>query len=231
MKRILSSAAISAVCLLAALPAQASTVSSSSNPLSTITDFLNQAQQSIQQYAQTIEEKVGAFGEEFQQIAEETAGDLGLIDPAEARKKAETILDPNSTTYNAGLAANLMDGQSARASASAILSDDGQSKQVEAYEGTQGSVEAVSQLAETAQGDEVTQNVMKRIAQQGADTTQVLGAVRGDLLKLNEQTALGNVQLSNLSQTLDGETKRQNSQFTGAGYSNLRLAAQSTLMR
>ncbi len=229
MKKILSSAAISAVCLLAALPAQASPGGSSSNPLSGITDFLNQAQQSIQQYAQTIEEKVGAFGEEFQQIAEETAGDLGLIDPAEAREKAEAILDPNSATYNAGLAANLMDGQSARASASAILSDDGQSKQVEAYEGTQGSVEAVSQLAFTAQGDEVTQNVMKRIAQQGADTTQVLGAVRGDLLKLNEQTALSNVQLSNVSQTLDGETKRQNSQFTGAGYSNLRLAAQGKL--
>jgi hypothetical protein len=229
MKKIFTGAALSAALILAALPAKASTGSSSSNPFSGITDFLNQAQQSIQEYTQTITEKVGAFGQQFQQIAEDTAGDLGLIDPGKAREQAENIVNPDNATYNAGAAVNEMDRQSARASASSILSEDGQTQQVDAYEGTQTSVDTVGEKASTAQGDDVTQNVMKRIADQNAATTEVLGGVRSDLLKMNEQTAQTNVQLSNVSRSLDGQTAAKNAESIGTGYGNLRTASQAGL--
>ena len=229
MRKIFTGAALSAALILAALPVQASTGNSSSNPLSGITDFLNQAQQSIQEYTQTLEEKVGAFGQQFQQIAEDTAGDLGLIDPGKAREQAENIVNPDNATYNAGAALNEMDRQSARASASSILSEDGQTQQVDAYEGTQTSVDTVGEKAQTAQGDEVTQNVMKRIADQNAATTEVLGGVRSDLLKMNEQTAQTNVQLSNVSRSLDGQTAVKNAESIGAGYGNLKTASQAGL--
>ena len=229
MKRILESTALSVVLILTTNPANAATNGSNSNPLSGITDWLNQAKESVEKYAKTLTDKVSAFGKEFEQIAQDTVGDLGLIDPAKAREEAEKIIDPNSATYNTGAAANEMERQSARASASSILSEDGQTQQVNAYQGTQDSVNAVGQQSQTAQGDNVTQNVMKRIAQQNTETAQVLGGVRSDLLKMNEQSAQTNVQLSNVSRSIDGQTAAKNAEQIGAGYTNLRTASQAGL--
>ncbi len=226
MKKILSAAALSAALILVGSPAKAA---DNSNPLSSITDWLDQAKQSIDQYTKTLTEKVNAIGKEFQDIAKNATGELGLIDPALARSNAEKIVDPNSPTYKAGTAANEVDRQSARGSASAVLSQEGQQQQAGAYQGTQDSVKSVDQQAQTAQGDEVTQNVMKRIAQQNADTSQVLGGVRSDLLKMNEQTAQTNVQLSNVSRSLDGQTAAKNAEQIGAGYSNLRTGSRAAL--
>ena len=226
MKKFLSAAALSAALILVGSPAKAA---DNSNPLSSITDWLDQGKQSIDQYTKTLTEKVNAIGKEFQDIAKNATGELGLIDPALARSNAEKVVNPNSPTYSSGTAANEVDRQSARGSASSILSQDGQQQQKSAYQGTQDSVKSVDQQAQTAQGDEVTQNVMKRIAQQNADTSQVLGGVRSDLLKMNEQTAQTNVQLSNVSRTLDGQTAAKNAEQIGAGYSNLRTASRASL--
>ena len=226
MKKFLSAAALSAALILVGSPAKAA---DNSNPLSSITDWLDQAKQSIDQYTKTLTEKVKAIGQEFQDIAKNATGELGLIDPALARSNAEKVVNPNSPTYSSGAVANEVDRQSARGSASSILSQDGQQQQAGAYQGTQDSVKAVDDQAQTAQGDEVTQNVMKRIAQQNADTSQVLGGVRSDLLKMNEQTAQTNVQLSNVSRTLDGQTAAKNAEQIGAGYSNLRTGSRAAL--
>jgi hypothetical protein len=226
MKKILSAAAMSAALILVGSPAKAA---DNSNPLSSITDWLDQAKQSIDQYTKTLTEKVNAIGKEFQDVAKNATGELGLIDPALARSNAEKIADPNSPTYKAGTAANEVDRQSARGSASSILSQDGQQQQAGAYQGTQDSVKSVDQQAQMAQGDEVTQNVMKRIAQQNSDTSQVLGGVRSDLLKMNEQTAQTNVQLSNVSRSLDGQTAAKNAEQIGAGYGNLRTGSRAAL--
>jgi hypothetical protein len=172
MKKFLSAAALSAALVLVGSPARAA---DNSNPLSSITDWLDQAKQSIDQYTKTLTEKVNAIGQEFQDIAKNATGELGLIDPAKTRSNAEKVVNPNSPTYSSGAVANEVDRQSARGSASSILSQDGQQQQAGAYQGTQDSVKSVDQQAQTAQGDEVTQNVMKRIAQQNADTSQVLG--------------------------------------------------------
>jgi len=226
MKKILSAAALSAALILVGSPAKAA---DNSNPLSSITDWLDQAKESVEKYAKTLTDKVSAIGQEFQDIAKNATGELGLVDPAQARSNAEKIVDPNSPTYKAGTAANEVDRQSARGSASSILSQDGQQQQAGAYQGTQDSVKSVDDQAQTAQGDEVTQNVMKRIAQQNADTSQVLGGVRSDLLKMNEQTAQTNVQLSNVSRSLDGQTAAKNAEQIGAGYSNLRTGSRAAL--
>jgi opacity protein-like surface antigen len=226
MKKILSAAALSAALILAASPADAAT---NSNPLSGITDWLESAKQSVEKYTKTLTEKVAGLGKEFEQIAQNATGDLGLIDPAKARSNAEKVVNPDSATYKSGVVANEIERQSARASVNSILSQDGQTQQAGAYQATQNSVNAVGQQSETAQGDNITQNVMKRIAQQNAETSQVLGGVRSDLLKMNEQAAQTNVQLSNVSRTLDGQTAAKNAEQVGVGYSNLKTASQAGL--
>jgi hypothetical protein len=46
---------------------------------------------------------------------------------------------------------------------------------------------------------------------------------------MNEQAAQSNVQLSNISQTVDGQTAAKNAEQIGAGYSNLKTASQAGL--
>ena len=56
MKKILGATVLSVVLVLAASPAQAGTNESNSNPLSGITDWLNQAKESVEKYAQVLKE-------------------------------------------------------------------------------------------------------------------------------------------------------------------------------
>jgi hypothetical protein len=86
-----------------------------------------------------------------------------LADSTQAREKSkEAALDSPSAEYKGETVANEVDRQNANASSEAVISQDGQKQQVQAYEQTQTNVETTGQFAEEAQGDEVTQNVMVR---------------------------------------------------------------------
>jgi hypothetical protein len=62
MKKILSVAALSAALILVGSPAKAA---DNSNPLSSITDWLDQAKESVENYTKTLTEKVNAIGKEI----------------------------------------------------------------------------------------------------------------------------------------------------------------------
>jgi hypothetical protein len=210
--------------------AQSSSTGGSSNPLSSLTDWLNGQIKSVQKYADQFSETIASLGEEFKGVTDGVMGDLGLADSTQAREKSkEAALDSPSAEYKGETVANEVDRQNANASSEAVISQDGQKQQVQAYEQTQGNVESTEQFAEEAQGDEVTQNVMKRIASQNAETSKVLGGMRANSLKQTEQAAQANKQLTNISRTVDGQTQRDNNQAIGGGYSNLRTASQATL--
>lgn len=224
MKKFLSAVAMSTALILVANPAQASPQNGGSNPLSGLMGWLNEATQKVEEYANSIKDKLAPLGEEFEKIADNAIGQLGLPDPMKVREEADKVVS-DSPIHATGGVANEIDRQSARASASSILSEEGQELQVQAYEGTQQSIETVDQQSKTADQQVVTQNVMKQIAAQNAETSKVLGGMRSDLLKMNEQQAQGNVQLGNISNTLDGQKAAQNAERVGAGFSNLRTAS------
>jgi hypothetical protein len=217
--------------MTAPAPAQAATGGGgSSNPLSSLTDWFNGQLKSVQKYADQFSDTIASLGDEFKGVTDGLMGDLGLADSTQARKKsADAALDSPSPEYKGETVANEVDRQNANASSEAVISQEGQKQQKEAYEQTQTNVETNQQLAEQAQGDEVTQNVMKRIASQTAESSKVLAGIRADSLKQTEQAAQSNKQLTNISRTMDGQTQRDNSQMIGGGYSNLRTASQATL--
>ncbi|HAA31998.1 MAG TPA: hypothetical protein DCE56_35225 [Cyanobacteria bacterium UBA8553] len=211
-------------------PAHAAPSGSNSDPISSLTDWFNNQLKAVQGYADKFSETIGSLGDEFKGITDGLMGDLGLADSTKAREKSkDASLDSNSPEYKGETAANEVDRQNATASSEAVLSEDGQKQQAKAYDQTQTSVENNQQYAEQAQGDEVTQNVMKRIASQTAETSNVLGGLRADSLKQTEQGAQTNKQLTNLSRTVDGQTQQSNYQAIGGGYSNLRTASQASL--
>jgi hypothetical protein len=80
MKKILDSTALSVLLILTTKPANAATTGNNYNPLSGIIDWLNQGKDSVEKYAKTLTDKVITFGYIFSQIAQDTAGDLDLIE-------------------------------------------------------------------------------------------------------------------------------------------------------
>lgn len=217
---------------VASAPAQAASSSSggSSNPFSSLTDWFNNQLKSVQKYADQFSEKFASLGDEFKDVTKGLVGDLGLADSTQAREKSkDASLDSNDPAYKGETVANEVDRQNATASSEAVLSQDGQKQQAQAYNQTQTNVENTQNLSQQAQGDDVTQNVMKRIASQTAETSNVLGGLRADSLKQTEQGAQTNKQLTNISRTVDGQTQQANQQAIGGGYSNLRTASQAGL--
>ncbi|MGB7380290.1 MAG: hypothetical protein WA959_27545 [Rivularia sp. (in: cyanobacteria)] len=96
-------------------------------------------------------------------------------------------------------------------------------------EKTQTSIETVSIFSDAAQNDVVTQNVMKRIAQQNTQITGILGAMRSDGLKSKQSQDLANLNLTNISRSLDGQNQSRQKEVVGQGFNNLRTASQARL--
>ncbi|MBE9129889.1 MULTISPECIES: hypothetical protein [unclassified Coleofasciculus] len=224
MTKSMFAVAVTVLVVAVATPAHAD----EGNPLSSLTDWFNEAKSAVESYVSDIGNQLSGFGEEFEGIAEDAVGELGLPDPAQLRKELDKVVT-DSPIFSKDGVANEADRQTARASASAILSEDGQSAQAQAYQQTQTQLETVGQQGQAAQGMDVTQNVMKQVALQQAEATQVLGGVRSDLLKMNEQQATGNLIQTNVSRTLDGQQQQQNAERVGTGFSNLRTASQAAL--
>ncbi|MEQ9237930.1 hypothetical protein [Coleofasciculus sp. E2-BRE-01] len=210
-------------------------VTPSSEPLSGLLDWLNQQIAEIENYANGIlqdkaEALTEALGSEFDGIVGDAAGVLGLPDPSQTRQASEEAAAASEGAIYAGdRAANEIDRQTTRASAAGILSQEGQQQQKAVYEQTQQAVDAVQQASDLAQTEVVTQNVMKQIAIQNAQTAKVMGSVQSNLLKSNEQQAQTNTQLTNISRTLDGQTQLENADRVGVGFSNLRITSQAGL--
>ncbi|MGB3642690.1 MAG: hypothetical protein WBA39_34665 [Rivularia sp. (in: cyanobacteria)] len=96
-------------------------------------------------------------------------------------------------------------------------------------EKTQNSIEQVQIYSAAAQDEVVTQNVMKRIAQQNTSTAAILGAMRADGLKSKQSQDLANLNLTNISRSLDGQNQARQKEIIGQGFSNLRTASQARL--
>lgn len=225
MKKNLLTLTVSILLVATATPARAD---DSGNPLSGITDWFNQAKSTVESYISDIGEQLSGFGQEFEGIAKDAVGALGLPDPAQLREELSKVVTDSPIFSKEGVASEA-DRQTALGSASAILSEDGQTQQAQAYEQTQTQLETIGQQAQAAQGMDVTQNVMKQMALQQAETTQVLGGMRSDLLKMNEQQATQTLIQTNVSRTLDGQQQQQNVERVGTGFSNLRTASQAAL--
>ena len=70
---------------------------------------------------------------------------------------------------------------------------------------------------------------MKRIAQQNTQITGILGAMRTDGLKYKQSQDLANLNLTNISRSVDGQNQARQKEVVGQGFSNLRTASQARL--
>ncbi len=206
-----------------------------SNPLVALVEQWQEQTRSVDKYISSIiSRKLDNLAEylqgDLQAVVSEATGVLGLPDATEVRTKVEEIASDSDNAVNSvDKATNEIDRQITRAETETTLSKEGQENMKVKVEKTQTSIEAVSAFSDAAQNDVVTQNVMKRIAQQNTQITGILGAMRTDGLKYKQSQDLANLNLTNISRSLDGQNQSRQKEVIGQGFSNLRTASQARL--
>ncbi|MBW4559180.1 MAG: hypothetical protein KME59_25330 [Trichormus sp. ATA11-4-KO1] len=180
--------------------------------------------------AQKLKPLTKFLGRDLQTAITTAMGVLGLPDANKAREEVEDSAAVSDNAINvAERATNEIDRQITRVEADTTLSKLGQQHTQEQVETTQNSVAQVYIDATAAQDEVVTQNVMKRIAQQNTQTAAILGAMRTDGFKLQQSQNLANLNLTNISRSLDGQKQAHQKQTVDQGFNNLRIAAQARL--
>ena len=206
-----------------------------SNPLVRVFDQWQEQLGSLDKYiSSTVSRKLDDLSKsirgDLQAAVNESVGALGLPDSTEVREKVEEIAaNGDSTVNNVDKTTNEIDRQITRGAASSTLGKDGQQRTKTQVQKTEDSIEQVQSDGEAAQGEVVTQNVMKRIAKQNTQTAAMLGAMRTDGLKLQQSQELANLNLTNISRSLDGQNQARQKESVGQGFSNLRTASQARL--
>ena len=205
------------------------------NPLNNLLNqFLKYFEQAQNYITQVVNEKIQpleeAINADLQNAIEQAKGALGLPDPIAARKTVEQTLSSSIEPISSGeRATNEIDRQITRSTASATLSAEGQQRSQEQMQATKQAVETVQQQALFAQQDVVTQNVMKRIAAQNAEISGVLGSMRQDMAQDAQRQELANVNLTNISRSVDGQNQARDTDTVSTGFGNLRIFSRARL--
>ncbi|BAY99993.1 hypothetical protein NIES37_39760 [Tolypothrix tenuis PCC 7101] len=205
------------------------------NPLVKVFDQWQEQLSSLDKYIDSVvsgklENLSESLQGDLQAAVNESVGALGLPDATETREKIEEIAALNNSAVNSvDKVSNEIDRQITRADSDTTLSKEGQELTKQQVKKTQTSIEQVQADASAAQDDVVTQNVMKRMAQQNTQIAGILGAMRTDGLKSKQSQDLANLNLTNISRSLDGQNQVRQKETVGQGFSNLRTASQARL--
>lgn len=150
-----------------------------------------------------------AVGDEIEQsISDETSGDFDL-----------------NPVIRATLAKKQYNRTHARARASTLLGEPGQTIMKLETQQTLKSVLRINQAAQQAQEFEVTQDVMKQIALQNTQLSQVIRPLLPEAQMTNLQIAATNANLADISSTLDAEQRAKAQEANAQANAFLRQAA------
>jgi hypothetical protein len=227
---------LAATLLLAPLkPAAASQVDTT---LDDIFGIFRQAFEDAKAYIErTVSDRLGSLPGGMDVVIKNALGDLGLIDPNRARSDIATELAntlkgdlSQSDGIQAGIeTANEVDRQLTRAQVDSVLSRTGQAATRDKITWIENTIGQVQQHADSAQAAVSTQDAIKQMAQQNARQSEVLGAIQSELLQSRQDAQLANLNLTNISQSLDQETRARRLQQMGNAIDTLQISAQARL--
>lgn len=203
-----------------------------------IFNLFRQAYDDVHAYIeQTIQDVVTALPGELDNALNDALGELGWVDPNQIRAEiAEQLATPidgdlaqSDPVYAAVETANEIDRQLTRAQVDAMLSQDGQANTQNKLTWMETTIDQIQQHADAAQAAVSTQDAIKQMAQQTALQSDVLGAVQAELLQSRQDAQLTNLNLANLSHTLDQETRARRLQDLGSALDTLQISSQARL--
>jgi hypothetical protein len=213
-----------------------------------LSNSVNQKVQAAQNYLNTYtQQQIASWGQQANQSINEaissSTGALGLPDIFQVKNTAKTATNPDSTINISDQAVIDAISNVTNASASSILSQQGQDQIKLESDRVAGLVQDSSTVADNvdafnniAQSADSTQDVVKQLAAQNAELSKqqaqlssVTGAVNSNLQTLNQQQAVANVNLDRINQTASGQVQQKNLETLSAGRENYTRAASARL--
>jgi hypothetical protein len=245
---LLASATLALTVSLSPTSAKAENANSATNNSSN-NSFLQQVREQLQQAKQSIQQPIQNLTNDINQGIEslsteiqfqinsaigKSVGALGIPDIVKAGGNIKDIITSQPTdllqvnTHIQGKnAEQSFHQQYTTAQSGEVLGAEGQQKMKHEAEVTQNATDIALRSGENAQSDIVTQDIMKKLALQNAQTVTVLQSVQTSLQEQNKLTATANVNLSDISQNLSiAQHRKQNEEqgITNAIYRNAALA-------
>lgn len=172
-------------------------------------------------------------------VLDEAAGDMGIPNPNDARQSAEEeakdgdstpdVFEINKDVYAVGVG-NLIDRIATRQAVESVLGKQGQEKTVKELDSNSQAVEDNALAASQAQELDVTQDIMKLFITNDARTSAILAASRAELSRLRTDVQFTNLNLVNISRSLDEEARHYRVQRAASSAKILTLSAQAGLI-
>lgn len=195
-----------------------------SEPMQNITTELNQGIDSLQQ---EIQSRLGGA----QSQIDHSLDSLGIPDIIRKGQEIErTISELQTGVLHLDARLQSQNGkqlwhqQMTSEQAGKLLSLEGQEKMLRERETAQAAVATSTTNAEAAQTDHITQEVMKKMSIQNAQTATLLQQVQSNLQEQNNLTAVANVNLSDISHNLATAQRKQQLQEQGLINANYKSA-------
>lgn len=172
--------------------------------------------------AASLDKLIGIFPDRAKrdEIKAETkaaTGELGTPDLNEIDKKVgESIEESSLQTQKQDILANI-EAETVKGYADGLTNKEGQAKTKASLKATQDAVEEIENLAEQAQNDTITQDVMKRMASQNAQQGIILKTISNSLATNEKTSALAaRVAADQLKQQIaeDREEEREEDEAT-----------------
>jgi len=216
--------------LVATQPAQAQTFN--------LLDLFGQIQQystDLHNYVQTtISSFLSAAQGELQSAVNGAIGSLGLPDPIKVRATINlrnSKVDPFefSATIRQGSTGSELDRQITRGAVGAVLGVGGQTRTQSDIDFTNATISESASLSDQAQSAVATQDVMKFVAQQMYQQTEIMGALRNDNLYSRQDAQFTNLNLANISAAMDQESRMRRSGMTNQAMQNVGFSSQLSL--
>ena len=172
----------------------------------------------------------------YSDLIEQTAGALGLPDPNQARRTIDEQMNGDeggifigNSKYQSIESGNISDRVATTMSIDSVLSDSAQMQMEQDIELTASLVQEGTAASDRAQSLDVTQDILKEIAQIEGYRLILEGVERAATLKSQMSTQYTNINLRNLSRTQDMRLRREQADRQGAAENALRLSATPSL--
>ena len=172
------------------------------------------------------------------EILSRSRGPLGIPTPERARQTVEETLrnageSPDTFEINpvvhALFVGNAADRANTKLAIDSVLGDAGQEQIAQEMQTIQGAVTQTFAESEGAQVLDVTQDVQKAAIRLQAQQSLIAGATQAELMKLRTDTQFSNLNLTNLSRSVDGLTRTARSEQAANSAKALYISAQANL--
>ncbi|WP_013321055.1 hypothetical protein [Gloeothece verrucosa] len=177
-------------------------------------------------------------GDSMTGILRDVTGDLGIPDPMQARAQIQEKVDEagetadpfiiNPELYGIELG-NLSDRSATSLSAKTVLSDEGQQQMEDEIEQSSEIVQSILDTSDEAQSYDSTQDVVKALTRINAQQSVITAMQQASSLRSRTDTQFTNLNLANISRSLDQQNRDKQAQSTVDGFLLLNLTAQSNL--